>query len=161
MATPENAEQAEALCLSNSQSCELLLWLEPWAEEFAIGPRAQLTLIVMSDKGRPRAPEVEMTESHLVVYAAGGTRISVHIDGVQQDSGSAEQPAPAGDGLSARTTIHALFDGFSDSRPAGKIAPSATMPVSRSMWAAIKRFFVRPMGNTVAQDLGTTDRRDT
>lgn len=78
------------LSLSNPGPNTLLVWLEPWAEEFVVPARSTVTM-------RPSIGctlgEVEWTKDHLVIWANAKT-VEVFIDGIPQKSCSAVIPRP-------------------------------------------------------------------
>jgi hypothetical protein len=78
--------------LSNSGRDELLVWLEPWADEFAVPTRST---VVMRPSSGHTLGEIEWTPDHLIVWANAPT-VEVFIDGVLQHSGSATIPVPEG-----------------------------------------------------------------
>jgi hypothetical protein len=56
--------------LSNSGRDELLVWLEPWADEFAVPTRST---VVMRPSSGHTLGEIEWTPDHLIVWANAPT----------------------------------------------------------------------------------------
>jgi hypothetical protein len=80
--------------LSNPGPDTLLVWLEPWAEEFEVPVRS--TVAMKGAGGREsEVGEIEFKPDHLVVWASAQT-VEVFIDGAFQESASASIPVPAG-----------------------------------------------------------------
>jgi hypothetical protein len=109
-----------ALRLSNCRPSDLLLWLEPWCDEVTLPPRAELTLVI---EGNGPAPEIEQIEDHLVLYAGGGTRLRVYVNGIEQDTASSLIAVPDSPELSTRESVRLLFGGFPAARPGGVPLP--------------------------------------
>jgi hypothetical protein len=58
--------------ISNIGAGKLLIWLEPWAEEFDVESRSTATLRVSNPACNDRCLDVETTNNHIVVWARGG-----------------------------------------------------------------------------------------
>jgi hypothetical protein len=126
---------------SNGGDAPPIIWLEPWAEEFIVPPRGEIALRVESDEPALAClPEIDVSDRGLVAYAAGGTRIVVVIDGVEQDSGSCVLTAPGFEPLSTRGFIHTVFDKIPEARPGGIILP-APAPRTRGFIGLLARLF--------------------
>lgn len=115
--------------LSNPGRDALLVWLEPWADEFVVPARSTVSM-------RPASGltlgEVEWTPDHLIVWASAPT-VEVFIDGLLQDSGSATIPIP--DGLS-KGLLNIVFAG----QPAARLGGAHANADERvSLWDRIKR----------------------
>ncbi|WP_447727669.1 hypothetical protein [Sphingomonas koreensis] len=79
---------------------------------------------IEGDAQRTRiASDIEPTDMGYTIYASGGTRLRVVIDGVEQDSGSAEIEAPDFGPLSPRGFVDLVFGDFPEARPSGQPAP--------------------------------------
>lgn len=115
--------------LFNSGSNALLLWLEPWAEEFVVPARSTVS---MRPANQGTVDEVEWTPDHLVVWANAQT-VEVFIDGVVQDSCSAAIPVP--DGLT-KGMLNIVFDAQPTARLGG-VHADADKRVSS--WDRLKR----------------------
>ncbi|QCB55356.1 hypothetical protein E5675_13560 [Sphingopyxis sp. PAMC25046] len=114
--------------LSNPGRDELLLWLEPWAEEFVIPARS--TVAMRPSGGRPLG-EVEWTPDHLIVWASAPT-VEVFIDGLLQDSGSATIAVPED---LTRGMLNVVFAG----QPAARLGGTPVNGNERlSLWGHIK-----------------------
>ena len=118
--------------LSNPGPDTLLVWLEPWAEEFAVPVRSTIT---MMPRGRPDGHtlgEVEWTSDHLVVWANAQT-VEIFIDGVLQDSSSAVIPVP--DGLT-KEMLNVAFAG----QPAARLSGAGSNAIKQvSWWQRLRR----------------------
>ncbi len=117
-------ETASALWLCNAGASPVFIWLEPWAEEFELPSRSELLIRIEGDAQHMRvAPDVEPTDTGFTIYANGGTRLCVAIDGVDQDSGSAEIEAPDFGPLSPRGFVDLVFGDVPEARPGGQPIP--------------------------------------
>ena len=109
----------------------LLVWLEPWCEEFEVPVRSTITMKPSGDAHEPALGEVEWGPDNLVIWATGPT-VAVFIDNVLQDSGSAEIPIP--DGLT-KQMLNIAFAG----QPAARLGGTPFNPVRRtSLWWRVK-----------------------
>ena len=118
--------------LSNPGPDKLIVWLEPWAEEFDVPVRS--TVKLKSSGGARSLGEVEWASEHLIIWASAQT-VEVFIDGVFQESGSAVIPIP--DGLT-KEMLNILFADQPDARLGG------TSPVAidgSSRWKRLRRRF--------------------
>lgn len=119
----ERARLTISLC--HASGVETLVWLEPWAQEFVLPAYGELKLICWSDDGaadpEPEPePELEFVGDRIVVYGAGGTRIGVFINGVDQESFSADCAAPDAGALSTREFVGIVFAEHPETRPSGR-----------------------------------------
>lgn len=115
--------------VSNPGPDRLLIWLEPWAEEFEVPVRSTLTVTVINDKRTTHSVEVDEGDEHIVLWADGGDKAEVSIDGVVQDSASAVMPFPETPGLSARSFLNVVFEHAPEARLGGR-SPDVPEPVS-------------------------------
>ena len=122
--------------VSNAGPSKLLLWLEPWAEEFEVSNRSTLTLQIMGSQANDGLVDVEDTGVHLVVWAPSGGLIRVYIDQVFQDSGSAVIPVPEELGISMKQLLEIAFDNQPQARLGGRAFAARS---SRSIWHRIIR----------------------
>lgn len=123
MAEPDNQWS-----LSNPGRDELLVWLEPWAEEFVVPARS--TIAMRPPRGR-NLGEVEWTPDHLIVWASVPT-VEVFVDDVLQDSASAAISVPQG---LTKGMLNIVFAG----QPAARLGgDSANMDERVSLWGRIK-----------------------
>lgn len=113
--------------LSNPGRDELLVWLEPWAEEFVVPARS--TVAMRSPSGCTLG-EVEWTADHLIVWANAPT-VEVFVDGVLQDSASAAISVPEG---LTKGMLNIVFAGQPAARLGG--AP-ANMEERVSLWGRV------------------------
>ncbi len=112
--------------LSNPGPDELVVWLEPWAEEFVIPIRSTVALKAPAGGEAPEIGEIEWASDHVVVWANTRT-VAVFIDDVLQDSASAIVPIP--DGLS-KDMLTTLFKGH----PTARLGGSASETVDQASW---------------------------
>jgi len=123
MAEPDNQWS-----LSNPGPDELLVWLEPWAEEFVVPARS--TIAMRPPRGR-NLGEVEWTPDHLIVWASVPT-VEVFVDDVLQDSASAAISVPQG---LTKGMLNIVFAG----QPAARLGGDpANMDERVSLWGRIK-----------------------
>ncbi len=113
--------------LSNPGPGELLVWLEPWAEEFEVSARSTITLSMASETEVFTLGAVEWTAEHLVFWAGERGTVRVYIDGVQQDSASALVPVP--EGLSKRMLNVVFAD-----QPTARLGGQRMSEVERTSW---------------------------
>lgn len=122
--------------LSNPGPETLLVWLEPWAEEFEVPVRSTVTMKAAGDR-ESEIGEIEWGQDHLVVWASGRT-VEVFIDGALQESGSASIPAP--EGLNKAILEIAFAD-----QPSARLGGSGSFALKRMSWfeRARRRFGLR------------------
>lgn len=115
--------------LSNPGPDALLVWLEPWAEEFVVPAGSA---IAMSPASGHALGEIEGTPDHIIVWASAPT-VEVYIDGLLQDTVSAIIPIP--DGLTA-WMLNVLFA----DQPVARLGGAHANADERiSLWGRIKR----------------------
>lgn len=120
--------------LSNPGPDELLVWLEPWAEEFMIPVESTVALKASSDVGESGVGDIEWASDHVVVWATART-VEVFIDGQRQDSASAIVAIP--DGLS-KDMLSILFAG----QPSARLGGVEYSVVDQPSWRArLRRLF--------------------
>ena len=112
--------------LCNPGPDTLLVWLEPWCDEFEIPVRSTITLKTSSDAEQCGLGEIEWGPDNLVVWATGPLVI-VFIDDVLQTSGSATIPIP--DGLT-KGMLNLVFAGH----PAARLGGRHSHAVSPTSW---------------------------
>lgn len=115
------------LTFHNSRAETLRLWLEPWADEVEVPPGGRVDLVAEGLAAQAEA-EFEVTSENLAFYAPGNCRIRVLVDGVEADTGSASITAPDAGSLGTRGFVHAVFDNFPETRPAGISEGAARAP---------------------------------
>ena len=127
------SEGPSALWLCNAGASSVFIWLEPWAEEFELSCRSELRIRIEGGL-QEGSPDIEPTETGFTVYAAGGTRLRLWIDGVEQRSSSSEIEAPDAGPLSTRGFVDLVFGDVPEARPGG--------------WPAVRRpsWIVRLLG---------------
>jgi hypothetical protein len=82
------------LTWQNQRQADLLLWLEPWAEEFVVPPGSRLALLVMGKNVAAAELSFDVSDTHLAFYAPGGSRVIVLIDGRCRKAGLARPRLP-------------------------------------------------------------------
>ena len=122
------AELDNQWSLSNLGRDELLVWLEPWADEFVVPARST---IAMRPSGGCSLDEVEWGPDHLIVWASAPT-VEVFVDDVLQDSASAAISAPEG---LTKGMLNIAFAGQPTARLGG--AP-ANVNERVSLWGRMK-----------------------
>lgn len=115
--------------LSNTGPDTLLVWLEPWAEEFVVPAGST---VAMRLSGGCALGDVEWTPDHLVIWASAPT-VEVFVDGALQESCSAAVSVP--DGLT-RGMLGMMFADQPSARLGGAHAGAAGRT---SLWDRIKR----------------------
>ena len=120
--------------LSNCGPCELLLLLEPWADEVKVPSKSTVTMRIRASDPDNQLVEVEHSEDHLVVWGAGGQSIEVFVDRVLQRTGSALIEVPEAFGMSTKKFLGIVFD----NRPSARLAGSHASAASKSLWQRIK-----------------------
>lgn len=111
--------------LSNPGPETLLVWLEPWAEEFEVPVRSTITMKAAGDC-ESEVGEIEWGPDHLVIWASA-QMVEVFIDGALQKSGSASIPAPAGLDKAMLGIV------FAD-QPAARLGGSGFLASRRMSW---------------------------
>lgn len=122
--------------VSNQGPRTLLVWLEPWGEEFEVPIRSSLTMKVMNDRPEGGTIEVENGDDHVVVWAHAGNKIAIYIDDVFQDSGSAIIQVPDAFGESTKKFLSIAFDKQPEARLGGS---GSNAPPRTSLWRKLKR----------------------
>jgi RimJ/RimL family protein N-acetyltransferase len=107
------------LTFHNRRRDGLRLWLEPWAEEVEVGPGSRVSLTAEGSAAGAEA-EFEVTDENLAFFAPGNSRVRVLIDGAVAETSSALVAAPDTGTLGTRGFVHAVFDNFPETRPAGR-----------------------------------------
>lgn len=102
----------------------LLVWLEPWCDEFEVPVRSTITLKTSGAAERGLG-EIEWSPDNLIVWAAGPT-VTVYIDDMLQESGSANIPIP--DGLT-KGMLNVIFADQPTARLGGRLS-NAVGPTS-------------------------------
>jgi hypothetical protein len=121
--------------LSNPGPDNLLIWLEPWAEEFEIPPRSTVTFKSPNESDGHALGEVEWTQDYLIIWASA-PNVVVLIDDVMQDSCSATIPIP--DGLT-RELLNIVFA----DQPAARLGGGGLRAGQRtSYWQRLRRRFM-------------------
>ncbi len=104
----------------NQRPIDLLLWLEPWAEEFSVPPGSKLELVVKGNVENEADAPFELWDTHLTFYARADTLVQVLIDGRKLPSASSDVPFPGGSvHLETRTIVEEVFGDFPETRPGG------------------------------------------
>ena len=117
--------------MSNAQPSDLLVWLEPWAEEFCVASKSSILCEIDGSTTQTGFPEIELTEGHVVFWASFGNLVRVRIDGILQDSASATIVFPEIPNLSSKEVLNLCFPKGSAARVGG-LAPAKSP--SRSAW---------------------------
>jgi hypothetical protein len=113
--------------LSNPGPDRLLVWLEPWAEEFEVPARSTIALSVSIEAQGSVLDEVEWTANYLVLWASAPGTVEVFVDGALQKSASALIPSPEG------MTKQMLNVVFAD-QPAARLGGRTSEAIKRASW---------------------------
>lgn len=119
--------------ISNAGTSDVLIWLEPWADEVRIPGGATATLRIVNGAAQSSSLDVEETEEHVVIWAASGDCVEVYVDHVLQHTGSASIPVPDGFGASTKSLLGMMFGG----QPAARLAGGHSAQAS-SLWRRIR-----------------------
>ena len=106
--------------VSNLGPADLLIWLEPWAEEFRVPVRSTLTLKLINERRDSDPVEIEVDSEHIVVWANSGNKVEIYIDGVIQDSASAVIEVPDVFGGSVKRFLGIIFGNQPAARLGGR-----------------------------------------
>ena len=118
------ARSAREIDLCNALPRPLLLWFEPWAQEFELPARARLSLRCSAPAGSDPTPRLEAVDDDmLTIWGASGSRIAVFIDDVDQDSFTGNCEAPDLGPLSSKEFVNLVFRAAPEARPGGRRAP--------------------------------------
>lgn len=128
-----NADADWHWAVSNAGPTELLLWLEPWADELSVPQRSTATLKVINPNSLNAEVAAEQTEDHIVIWGNGGDLIEVYIDGALQESASAMVRFPEFPGMQTRDFLQIVFGNQPTARLAGHL------PAKPSIWQRIRR----------------------
>jgi hypothetical protein len=112
--------------MSNPGREKLMVWLEPWADEFEVPARSTIVMRGPTEISHCGVGEAEWTPDNLVMWASAST-VEVLIDGVLQESASATIAVP--DGLS-KGVLEVLFAG----QPGARLGGAAADTIERSSW---------------------------
>ncbi|MBX9664074.1 hypothetical protein [Novosphingobium sp.] len=129
---PDAADWHWGLC--NCGPRELLLWLEPWADEIKVPSMSTVTMRIRASDPDNLLIEVEHSEHHLVIWGAGGQSIEVFVDRVLQRTGSALIEVPEAFSFSTKKLLGIVFD----NQPSARLAGSHASVVPKPLWQRIK-----------------------
>lgn len=119
--------------LSNPGPDKLLVWLEPWAEEFEVPAGSTIALRAAGDANDALLEETEWTPDHLVLWASAPGTVKVFIDEAHQESASEVIEIP--DGLT-RQMLNVVFAGQPAARLGGR---SSDVAEQTSLWQRFRR----------------------
>ncbi len=120
--------------LTNVGPDKLLVWLEPWAEEFEVPARSTISLSFNSEDG---PAEINSTPDRIVIWADAGQTTRVFIDDAFQESASASLPVPGGFDGSTKELLTLMFG----RQPSARIGGESAKPQRRlSLWQRAKRY---------------------
>ena len=122
--------------VSNSGPGILLIWLEPWAEEFEVPLRSTLTMKIINDRPDSKPVVIEDSGDNIVVWANGGDKVEIFIDGIIQQSGSAVIEVPDVFPQSTKEFLSIAFKHQPAARLGGR---AANAPMPTSLWTRLKR----------------------
>ena len=114
---------------------KLLIWLEPWAEEFEVPAGSAIELRFAGGLPGDHPVEIESAADQVVIWASAGQTVIVSIDGAVQHSASASIPVPRADHLSTRQFLGIMLGAQPvDAPQAGSAEPR------RGWWQRIKDY---------------------
>lgn len=119
--------------LCNAGAKNIVVWLEPWCDEFVLPAHAELSLRAEGEPGTGVEPLIEAAEHGLTIYGVGNSRLRAFVDGVEQDTASAIITAPDFGPMGSRGFVDIVFGDFPQTRPHGHPVPT------KFRW--LKRFF--------------------
>jgi hypothetical protein len=119
--------------LSNPGPNNLLVWLEPWAEEFEVPVGSTITLRASGQANDPILEETEWTPDYLVLWASAPGTVKVFIDEALQESASAVVDIPEG---MTKKMLNIVFAGQPAARLAGR---SSDVAEQTSWWRRLRR----------------------
>lgn len=134
-ASPSMTHVACDWSLSNAGPDELVVWLEPWAEEFLVPTRSAIALRALGGAEPSYVGEIEWVLDHVTIWATA-TIVEVYIDNVLQDTASAIVPLP--DGLS-KGMLNVMFGG----QPTARLGGAASHPYNKPPWWDRLRYWLR------------------
>jgi hypothetical protein len=112
--------------LSNPGPDELVVWLEPWAEEFVVPARSTIAVRASGGPEPSEVGEIEWVSDHVVIWATA-KMVEVYIDDELQDTASAIVSLP--DGLS-KGMLNVMFKGH----PSARVGGAASEPHQKPSW---------------------------
>lgn len=116
--------------VSNAGYSDLTVWLEPWAEEYAIPTNSTFILKIIGTDLSDEFVDVDDNEGRIIIWAQGGQKIEIYIDGVPQKSASSMIAVPEISGLSTKDFLAVAFGQSPEARLGGQ-EYSAKAPLSR------------------------------
>jgi hypothetical protein len=125
--------------VSNSQADDLLVWLEPWAEEFVIASRSTMALEIANGGSGDTDIDVEIeeTDGRIILWARSGQIVRVFIDDILQRSASASVEFPAIPGFTTKGFLSLTMGDHPEARVGG--APFA--PEKLPFWVKLQGWF--------------------
>lgn len=116
-----SAAAEPALVRRNDTMTSFYLWIEPWAEEFEVRPGVELCVYRGGDTSRPL--DLEEGPGLLTLFAPGGSKLEVRLDGDLQRSIAGRVPALDTGTLSTREFVGVVFAGAPAAPPASDPLP--------------------------------------
>ncbi|WP_294332352.1 hypothetical protein [uncultured Sphingomonas sp.] len=110
--------------LCNPGPGTLLVWVEPWCDEFEVPPSATITLKTPDGVESGTVGEIEWGPENLIIWANGPT-VAVFVDDVLQESASAIVPIPNG---LTKGMLNTLFAEHPQARLGGYPLPVVATP---------------------------------
>jgi len=106
--------------ISNGGRADLIVWLEPWAEEFEVPGRSTLTVHVACSDGTDPEMDVQQVEGRIVIWSESGQLLQFFLDGVALKSASATLEFPKLPGPGMKDLMTMLFEGHPQARLGGE-----------------------------------------
>ncbi len=112
-----------AVVRRNDGSKSFFLWIEPWAEEFEVRPGCEVQVYRLGDTSAPL--DLEESADLLTIFAPGGSKLEVRLDGDLQKSIAGRVPALDTGTLSTRKFVGVVFGDVPETPPAPVAAAGA------------------------------------
>ena len=119
--------------ISNNGEADLVVWLEPWAEEFEVRSRSTLTVnVTCSDATEPEL-DIEQVDGRIVIWSGSGQLLQFFMDGVALRTASATLEFPKLSGPGTKDLITILFKGHPQARLGGENHVEAKTSLGRKL----------------------------
>lgn len=91
---PETKEYLTSVRVCNARACPMILYLEPWGEQYTMAPEATFTAVARGPEGDTL--EVEVADDHIILYGWPGAVVTLFHEGKEIGTGvSARAPVPS------------------------------------------------------------------
>jgi len=117
---------APDLVRRNDGRASFFLWIEPWAEEFEVRPGVEVQVFRLGDSSAPL--DLEESTDLLTIFAPGGSKLEVRLDGDLQNSIAARVPALDTGQMSTRDFVGVVFGDVPVAPPVSAV------PAKKTSW---------------------------